>query len=216
MGCGRVGSRIATELDSAGHYVAIIDKRTEAFESLPEEFSGQRITGNGFHRATLERAGIEEAYAFAAVSDGDNSNVIAARTVSEFYKVERVVARIYDPERAELYERLGIPTVASVLRTSTAILKRMLPPSATVVWEDSTGSVALTLIRPNQQWIGKSIGTVERATGCRVVFISRLTSVVVVQNNMAIQEHDELYVAINGINPGQMRKILSQAPKDKG
>lgn len=213
MGCGRVGARLATELDEAGHSVAVIDKRSDAFERLEDSYSGQRVTGSGLDRTVLIRAGIEEAYAFAAVSDGDNSNIIAARTVSEVYQVNRVVARIYDPERAELYERLGIPTVAAVMRTSAAILKRMLPPSTSLVWEDSTGSVSLSVIRPAPQWIGESIDSLERQTHCRVAFISRLAGVVVAAPGMAVQEHDELFIAIEGNDPGAIRRALSAPPR---
>lgn len=214
MGCGRVGARIATELDADGHSVAVIDKRTSAFERLPDEFSGQRVTGDGFHRVTLERAGVSQAYAFAAVTNGDNSNIIAARTVMENYNVERVVARIYDPDRAELYERMGIPTVASVVRTGTAVLKRLLPPSADQVWQDQTGAVALTRIRPANSWIGQSIASIEKTGRCRVPFISRLAGVVVAGSKMVVQEHDELFVAIESSNCAGLRKMLTNPPQE--
>ena len=118
MGCGRVGARLASTLDAAGHSVAIIDQDSKAFSRLSPDFSGRRVTGVGMDRACLRQANIKDAYAFAAVSSGDNSNIIAARVAREVFHVEHVVARIYDPTRAYLYERLGIPTVASVQRTT--------------------------------------------------------------------------------------------------
>lgn len=214
MGCGRVGARLATQLDADGHSVAVIDKSAAAFERLSEEFSGQRITGDGFHRSTLERAGITQAYAFAAVTNGDNSNIIAARTVREIYNVDHVVARIYDPDRAELYERMGIPTVASVVRTSTAVMKRMLPPAADEVWQDPTGAVTLTRIRPAPSWIGHSVASIERLGHCRVPFISRLAGVIVAGSTMVVQEHDELFIAIEGSDCAPLRKMLSHAPQE--
>lgn len=214
MGCGRVGSQIAKELDQAGHSVAVIDSHSEAFDKLDDSFSGQLVTGNGIHRSTLERAGIDEAYAFAAVSRGDNSNMVAVRTVDATYDVTRVVARIADPERAQLCERLGIPTVASAMRTSAALMKRMLPPSTTILWEDATGSVSLCLVRPSADWIGKSIQFVERATRCRVTFISRLAEVIVAHSNLVVQDQDELYVGTQGTDPQLIRRILSQPPKE--
>src|SRR5438128_3118492 len=114
MGCGRVGAALTVELAKAGHSVAIIDKRREAFARLPPEFRARMIVGVGFDREVLEEAGIKEADAFVAVSNGDNSNIVSARIAREHYHVPKVVARIYDPRRAEIYERLNIPTVATV------------------------------------------------------------------------------------------------------
>ena len=114
MGCGRVGSSLAMAMQKRGHDVAIIDRDPSAFVRLSPDFTGVTIAGVGFDRDVLERAGIENADAFAAVSSGDNSNIISARVARETFDVERVVARIYDAKRAEVYERLGIPTVATV------------------------------------------------------------------------------------------------------
>src|SRR5919109_257140 len=114
MGCGRVGAELTVELAKAGHDVAIVDKRKEAFDRLPPGFDARTVVGIGFDRETLEEAGIKEAEAFVAVSNGDNSNIVSARIAREHYHVPKVIARIYDPRRAEIYERLNIPTVASV------------------------------------------------------------------------------------------------------
>ena len=114
MGCGRVGASLADALCRIGHEVAIIDRDPAAFNRLSPEFSGDRVLGMGFDREVLLRAGIERADALAAVSSGDNSNIIAARVAREMFGVQRVVARIYDAKRAAVYERLGIPTVATV------------------------------------------------------------------------------------------------------
>jgi trk system potassium uptake protein TrkA len=114
MGSGRVGIATSMALTQRGHSVAIIDKRAEAFERLPPGFSARTIVGVGFDRDILEDAGIKQAAAFIAVSSGDNSNIVSARIAREHYHVPKVVARIYDPRRAEIYERLNIPTIASV------------------------------------------------------------------------------------------------------
>jgi trk system potassium uptake protein len=113
MGCGRVGILLTQELCNAGHDVTVIDKRAEAFDRLPPGFQAKTIVGMGFDRSVLEEAGIRDADAFVAVSSGDNSNIVSARVALEQYHVEHVVARIYDPARAEIYERLNIPTVAT-------------------------------------------------------------------------------------------------------
>ena len=130
MGCGRVGSTLAHILEERGHSVAVIDQDPEAFRKLRSSFKGNKITGIGFDQRVLEDAGIREAAAFAAVSSGDNSNVIAARVVRESFGVDRVAARIYDPRRADVYQRLGIPTVATVRWTADQMLRRLLPGAA--------------------------------------------------------------------------------------
>ena len=127
MGCGRVGSTLAHILESQGHTVAVIDAEESAFRRLGHAFAGRRVTGIGFDRDTLREAGIEEAHAFAAVSSGDNSNILAARVARETFGVDNVVARIYDPGRAEVYQRLGIPTVATVRWTADQMMRRLLP-----------------------------------------------------------------------------------------
>src|SRR4051812_30530131 len=138
MGCGRVGSTLAHILEKQGHTVAVIDRNPEAFRRLGPDFEGRRITGVGFDRDTMHEAGVETAGAFAAVSSGDNSNIISARVARETFGVENVVARIYDPGRAEVYQRLGIPTVATVRWTADQILRRLLPHGAEPEWRGPT------------------------------------------------------------------------------
>lgn len=213
MGCGRVGAMLADELDAQGHSVAVIDTQSAAFARLSPDYSGQRIHGSGFDRDALQKARIQEAYGFAAVSNGDNSNIIATRTVSHLFNVERVVARIADPERAELYERLGIPTIASTRRTATAVLKRITPPNAEVVWDGPTGAVSLVTVRPSKHWYGVPLVKVEEATGGRVTFIGRLSRVLVAQRHMAVQENDELYVGIEANRAADLRDILTSPPQ---
>jgi trk system potassium uptake protein len=113
MGCGRVGSQLSNELVDDGHEVTVIDKNGEAFFRYPPGAKAKTVTGLGFDRDVLEEAGIKEADAFVAVSSGDNSNIVSARVALETYHVPRVIARIYDPRRADIYERLNIPTVAT-------------------------------------------------------------------------------------------------------
>src|SRR6201988_651073 len=130
MGCGRVGSTLAHTLEDRGNTVAVIDRDPEAFRRLRPSFKGDRITGIGFDRDVLARAGIERADGFAAVSSGDNSNIIAARVARETFGIQQVGARIYDPGRAEVYQRLGITTVATVKWTADQGLPRILPAGA--------------------------------------------------------------------------------------
>ena len=143
VGCGRVGSELAGTLERLGHTVAIIDKKKDAFRRLPKGFGGYRIVGFGFDRDTLEEAGVHDAGAFAAVTSGDNSNIMAARVARETFEVDRVVARIYDPRRAVIYQRLGIPTVATVSWTTDQVMRRLLPGESPADWTDASGGVGL-------------------------------------------------------------------------
>ena len=143
VGCGRVGSGLARILEDRGHTVAVIDKQAKAFRRLPEGFSGRTIQGVGFDRDLLREAGIEEAGALAAVTSGDNSNIMVARTAREVFGLERVIARIYDPRRAEIYEKLGIPTIATVPWTTDRVLRRILPDAPATEWTDPSAGVVL-------------------------------------------------------------------------
>ena len=168
MGCGRVGAALAHQLSPLQeHTVSVIDQDPLAFRRLGEDFRGRQVKGVGFDRETLIEAGVEEAGAFAAVSSGDNSNIIAARVARETFNVQRVVARIYDPKRAEVYERLGIPTVATVPWTSSRLMKAVLGESSAEAWRDPSGAVAMVAVIPHEGWIGKRLTELESATGAR-------------------------------------------------
>jgi len=194
MGCGRVGSTLAHSLEDMGHSVAIIDRSSEAFRRLRAGFRGRRVTGVGFERDVLIDAGIENAGGFAAVSSGDNSNIITARIARERFQVENVVARIYDPRRAEVYQRLGIPTVATVRWTADQMLRRLLPDGAEALWRDPTGAVVLADVAYDSRWVGRRVSHLEEVTHTRVAFLGRLGEAVVPDRNTLIQEGDVIHV----------------------
>ena len=194
MGCGRVGSTIAHILEDQGHAVAVIDQDAEAFIKLRSGFKGSKITGIGFDRDVLIEAGIEQADAFAAVSSGDNSNVISARVARESFNVARVVARIYDPRRAEVYQRLGIPTVATVRWTADQMLRRLLPEGSEPLWRDPTGAVVLAEVACSDHWLGEKVGELEDASGARIAFISRLGEAMLPGRSTVLQEGDVVHV----------------------
>jgi trk system potassium uptake protein len=194
MGCGRVGSTLAHILEDRGHSVAVIDQDPEAFRRLGPGFKGKKITGVGFDQDVLQAAGIEQAAAFAAVSSGDNSNVIAARVARESFGVERVAARIYDPRRAEVYQRLGIPTVATVRWTADQMLRRLLPEGAEALWRDPTGAVVLAEVAYDPAWVGEKTHALEESMGARVAFITRLGEAMLPGPGTVLQEGDVLHV----------------------
>ena len=194
MGCGRVGSTLAHILEDQGHSVAVIDQDANAFRRLGSGFKGRKITGSGFDRDVLIEAGIEEADAFAAVSSGDNSNIISARVVRESFGIERVAARIYDPRRAEVYQRLGIPTVATVRWTADQMLRTLIPDGAESLWRDPTGKIVLAEVAYSERWLGEKVKLVEQSTGARIAFISRLGQTLIPEPGTVLQEGDLIYV----------------------
>jgi len=196
MGCGRVGSTLAHILEDRDNTVSVIDRDPEAFRRLRSSFKGDKITGFGFDRAVLTQAGIERADAFVAVSSGDNSNIISARVARETFNVERVVARIYDPRRAEVYERLGIPTVATVRWTADQMLRKIVPEGGQPLWRDPTGKIVLTEVRFSPAWIGEQVKSLEGSTMSRIAFIDRLGQAFVPEPGTAVQEGDVLHVMV--------------------
>jgi trk system potassium uptake protein TrkA len=213
MGCGRVGSTIALSLEAAEHSVAIVDQNASAFRRIEGEFKGKQVVGVGFDRDTLVEAGIEQAAAFAAVSSGDNSNIIAARVARETFGIENVVARIYDPRRAEVYSRLGIPTVATVRWTADSILRRMLPDGGHSEWSDPTGHIALCEMAYHQGWIGQSVGAIqEAAAGTRVAFLTRYGEAVLPTRDTALQDGDQLHVMVVRADLERIEAVLAAEP----
>lgn len=195
MGCGRVGASLAGALERIGHEVAIIDRDESAFLRLDREFGGHRIVGMGFDRDVLISAGIEKADALAAVSSGDNSNIICARVARETFGVDKVVARIYDAKRAAVYERLGIPTVATVPWATDRLLHNLLRDDPTTKWRDPSGSVAVVLLDYHDGWIGKKLSVLEDATRSRAAFVIRFGGGLLPDRRTVIQAGDEIYVA---------------------
>jgi trk system potassium uptake protein TrkA len=213
MGCGRVGSGLALELEEAGHTVAVIDQNRESFRRLGPNFVGRTVAGVGFDRDTLLEAGIAEAGAFAAVSNGDNSNILAARVARETYGIENVVARIYDAGRAEIYQRLGIPTVATVLWTTDQILRRLVPEGSRSEWRDASGLIQLCEVHLEASWYGRPASIIEERTSARLAFITRLGEGLIPDANTVLQEGDLVHVMVSNKDLESVDAILAQSPE---
>ena len=212
MGCGRVGSTLAKDFQALGHSVAVIDQDREAFRRLGADFNGLTVAGMGFDRDTLLEAGIQKADAFAAVSNGDNSNILAARVARETYGVASVVARIYDPGRAEIYQRLGIPTVATVLWTTDQIMRRLLPQGSRSEWQDASGKVQLAEIALHRDWYGSPVSLIEQHTDARVAFVTRLGEGLIPNEHTVLQEGDVVHVMVEDKNLAATEASLALPP----
>jgi trk system potassium uptake protein TrkA len=174
MGCGRVGSALAEQFAAEHHDVRVIDRNDAARKLLPPKFSGAFVVGNGYNRAVLERAGVEHADAFVAVTSGDNSNIVGARTAKEVYRVPQVVARIYDPRRAEIYRSLGIPTVASVAWTVTQIRQMLQYPYLAPTQAFGNGETLLVREPIPDYLAGRRLAEFDADGEIRTVEVSRL------------------------------------------
>ncbi len=214
MGCGRVGSTLAKSLSKHGHDVAVIDVEPASFRRLGSSFEGMTVTGLGFDRDTLRAARIDEAYAFAAVSSGDNSNILSARVARETFGVEHVAARIYDPGRAMVYQRLGIPTVATVRWTSDQMLHLLLPQGAVPALTDPSGRVVIAQVPLSRGWIGRRISDIENLTSSRIAFVTRLGDGLVPVDDTVFQDGDQVHVAAASDDVGRIEKAYDQPPPE--
>lgn len=190
MGCGRVGAELTVQLSKAGHSVTVVDKRQEAFDRLPPEFNAKTVVGVGFDREVLEEAGIREADGFMAVSNGDNSNIVSARIAREYFHVPNVVARIYDPRRAEIYERLNIPTVSSV-RWAAKQIQYLLFHGRDELKETFAGGSLLHLhVRVPEHLVGKKVDSVTEDGQVEVIGVDRGGSGFIPKSDSTFQEGD--------------------------
>jgi len=214
MGCGRLGSTLAQKLDGRGHSVAVIDQNADAFRRLPAEFSGTTVTGVGFDRDVLRAAGIERADAFAAVSSGDNSNIISARLARETFGVSRVVARIYDARRALVYERLGIPTVATIRWAADRMMRHLVPEGTVEVFRDPTSVISIVEVPLHNDWVGKTIKSLEESTGARVAYLMRFGMGMLGTPSAAIQDGDQVYMLVTDDTVADVLDVAAGAKKE--
>ncbi len=209
VGCGRVGSELAVAAERGGHSVAVIDKSRNALQRLPSGFAGRAVLGFGFDRHHLEQAGIREAGALAAVTNGDNSNVLTARIARETYEIPNVVARIYDPRRAVIYQRLGIATVATVAWTTDQVMRRLFPEQMVSEWTDATGTVTLIERALPEAWAGRRLGELDDASRFRVIALTRGGSARLCAPEMVAQEGDVIHLVVRRDSMGALEARLA-------
>ena len=213
MGCGRVGSTLARSLEDRSHTVSVIDSNADAFRRLGPAFGGNKVLGIGFDQDVLQEAGIDKADAFAAVSSGDNSNIIAARVAREQFGIQNVVARIYDPGRAEVYQRLGIPTVATVKWTADQVLRRLLPVGAEPDFRDPSGTIRVDSVTVSERWIGQRTVVLQEQSGSRIAWIDRLGEGMIPTRESVVQEHDVLHLVMREESAERIYEVIDRGPE---
>jgi trk system potassium uptake protein len=206
-GCGRVGSGLAGALIAEGNTVAVIDKKEYSFRRLPSDERVTQVLGLSFDHETLLAAGIERAGAFAAVTSGDNSNILSARIAKETFQVQRVVARIYDPARASFYSRLGIGTVATVAWSTDQISRRLLDRRVSD-WTDQSGTLSLVEQAIPLSWCGRRLIDLSLGEGWQVVGVSRAGRAQLITDQLVGQEGDRLHLMVTADGlPGLDRRL---------
>jgi trk/ktr system potassium uptake protein len=213
VGCGRVGSGLAVRLVEDGHTVAIIDKQRTAFRRLPPAWPGKMLVGSGFDREFLDEAGAGECGALAAVTSGDNSNILTARIAREAYAIPNVVARIYDPRRAEIYQRLGIPTVATVTWTIDQVMRKLLPETVVPEWSDPSGQLVVVERQLPDAWAGKRLSSLAVPGLVRLVAVTRAGVPRLDGIDLVGQEGDILHVAVMKEAIGELEKRFASSPQ---
>jgi len=213
VGCGRVGSGLARLLEGDGHTVAIIDRQEKAFRRLADDFAGTKVVGVGFDRDRLAEAGIERADALASVTNGDNSNILVARIARETFGIDRVVARIYDPRRAVIYQRLGIPTVATVSWTTDQVMRRLLPGDQPHDWLDPSAKVCLVEHALPAAWGGKKLAPLNEPGCYWLTAVTRFGTAEIVTPNLVGQEGDVLFFVADVGRLDALRERLELGPE---
>jgi trk system potassium uptake protein TrkA len=216
VGCGRVGSGLALSLLEEGHSVAVIDRNAKAFRRLPPDWPGTLLVGSGFDRDTLDTAGAPKADSLAAVTSGDNSNILTARIARETYEIPNVVARIYDPRRAQIYLRLGIPTVATVSWTIDQVRRRLVPGEGEVEWTDPTGTLTLVERELHEKFAGRRLADLSVAGEVVLVSVTRAGVARLNIDDLVGQDGDVLHFVVSDAGKAAFEARFASPQSSRG
>ncbi len=195
VGCGRVGSELAKLLSAEGHDVVVIDKNPTAFDRLGGTFNGLTLVGNGFSLSLLKQAGIEKADAFCAVTNGDNTNLVSAQVAKKIFNVPKVIARVYDPERAHIYKALGLDIISGTILFA-AMFRDKIIESRFSSYLIETKELGVIEIEVKNSLAGKTIQDINIPGEFLVVAIRRLQDVIIPEPNTTVKEKDVLMAAV--------------------
>ena len=208
MGCGRVGEQVSLLMQQAGHQVTVIDSDATALARLTQAFKGRKIKGVGFDRRVLVEAGIETADAFAATSSSDNVNIVAARIARNIFRVPRVVARLYDPRRAEIYQRLGLLTISSTSLGAERIHQLIAHAELEPVLSFGRGEVNLIRLEAPSQWIGRAVKHMGVPGEISVVCVNRNGEAFIPLSGTEIKTGDTLHLAVHSSSMDRLQELL--------
>lgn len=211
IGCGRVGSLLATDLSRDGHDVAIVDRNPSAFERLGPGFRGVSIAGVAFEQQVLERAGIRRADGLATVTNGDNTNFVIAAMARWRYQVPRVVARIYDPLRADIYRRLGVPTVSSTTWGANQVRELLSYTGLATVMTVASGEVRVVHVEVSPLLDGHQVGQLNVPEEIQVVAVIRSGRAFIPSSLTELRNHDILHVAVLAEAMGRLDQMVGSA-----
>lgn len=195
VGCGRVGSELAKLLSAEGHDLVVIDKNSTAFDRLGGTFNGLTLVGNGFSLSLLKQAGIEKADAFCAVTNGDNTNLVSAQAAKKIFKVPKVIARVYDPQRAHIYKALGLDIISGTILFA-AMLRDKIIESRFSSYLIETKELGVIEIEAKNSLVGKTIQDINIPGEFLVVAIRRLQDVIIPESNTTLKAKDVLMAAV--------------------
>jgi len=208
MGCGRVGSQLSKLMIQSGHLVVVVDEDPGRFDALGKDFSGKMIQGVGFDRAILMDAGIENADAFAACSPSDNANIVSARIARNIFKVPRVVARLNDPRRAEIYRRLGLMTISMITWGSERIFELLTHPLMDPLFSFGRGEVSILSIEASLRLKGKFVSLLNIPGEISVISITRNGEAFIPLSGTEIQVGDHIYCAVQASSVERFESLL--------
>lgn len=209
VGSGRVGRTLASELLEKNHSVCLIDRNPKALENITPHKNLSTITGVGFDKDILEAARIKESFGLAAVTNGDNSNIVIARIAKDIFNVENVVARIYDPKRANLYHRLGISTIVTVSWSAKEIMKKIAPENGSLDWVDSTGEIIIVEKSLPSIWAGKSLNNLFKSENYSPIAWTHLGESNILKLGTKGQEDARIYFSCLKDKIGELDTALS-------
>ena len=208
MGCGRVGEQAARLMVGEGHQVTVIDQDANALDRLGPDFKGNKVQGVGFDRLVLESAGIEQADAFAATSSSDNANIIAARIARNVFHVPHVIARLYDPRRAEIYRRLGLVTISSTTWGAERICELIMHAELDPVFTFGSGEVSLVAVEVPPQLVGRLVRDLAVPGEIMVVNITRQGKALIPLTGTDFREDDLLHLAVTAEAMKRVKSLL--------